>query len=236
MASNENITEEQLSGFLLINKKSGPTSHDVVDSLRKITGIRKIGHAGTLDPFASGLLLMAIGRKATKRIDQFVKKDKSYIATLELGATTDTYDREGMKTVKENYSAPSIEQMREMLSTFVGEQEQIPPMFSAKKVGGRKLYDLARKGIEIERKASLINIYNIDLIYFSWPRLEIEVKCSTGTYIRSLAFDIGEKLGCGAYLEELQRTAIEDFQLKKAYKIEDLDTNNWKGFLFQIED
>ena len=226
---------QEFSGFLLINKRSGPTSHDVVDSLRIITGIRKIGHAGTLDPFASGLLLMALGRQATKRIDQFVKKDKTYIATLGLGTTTDTYDRKGVK-IEKDCIKPDEEKIKKVLNDFIGEQEQIPPMFSAKKIKGKKLYELARKGIEIERKPSQINIYNIKLLNFSWPVLKLEVHCSTGTYIRSLANDIGEKLNCGAYLEELERTKIGDFDIKKAYEVDNLTKDNWKGFLFQIDD
>ena len=226
--------ENLVSGFILINKKSGPTSHDIVDNLRRITGIRKIGHAGTLDPFATGVLLMAIGRQATKRIDQFVKKDKTYIATLELGASTDTHDREGQKTKQDNFEKPDKETVELVVKDFIGQQEQIPPMFSAKKVAGKKLYDLARKGIEIERKASLINIYSINIVEFSWPTLIIEVTCSTGTYIRSLANDIGKKLKCGAYLEELERTAIENFQIKNAYNIADRNKNNWEKLLFQI--
>jgi len=227
---------ENISGFLLINKDSGPTSHDVVDKLRRITGIRKIGHAGTLDPFATGVLLMAIGRQATKRIDHFVKKDKTYIATLKLGETTDTYDREGKKSTTESFNIPEKDKILDVLKTFIGKQEQIPPMFSAKKIGGKKLYDLARKGIEIERKASQINIYKISLINYAWPILNIEVSCSTGTYIRSLAKDIGQELECGAYLEELKRTSIENLEIKKAHKINELNKDNWKDFLFEIKD
>ncbi len=227
---------ENISGFLLINKDSGPTSHDVVDKLRRITGIRKIGHAGTLDPFATGVLLMAIGRQATKRIDHFVKKDKTYIATLKLGETTDTYDREGKKSTTESFNIPEKDKILDVLKTFIGKQEQIPPMFSAKKIGGKKLYDLARKGIEIERKASQINIYKISLINYAWPILNIEVSCSTGTYIRSLAKDIGQELECGAYLEELERTSIENLEIKKAHKINELNKDNWKDFLFEIKD
>ena len=227
---------ENISGFSLINKDSGPTSHDVVDKLRRITGIRKIGHAGTLDPFATGVLLMAIGRQATKRIDHFVKKDKTYIATLKLGETTDTYDREGKKSTTESFNIPEKDKILDVLKTFIGKQEQIPPMFSAKKIGGKKLYDLARKGIEIERKASQINIYKISLINYAWPILNIEVSCSTGTYIRSLAKDIGQELECGAYLEELKRTSIENLEIKKAHKINELNKDNWKDFLFEIKD
>lgn len=226
--------ENNNSGFILINKTTGPTSHDIIDNLRRITGIKKIGHAGTLDPFASGLLLVAIGRQATKKIDQFVKKDKTYTATLELGATTDTYDRKGIKT-EIDCEKPTEDQIKTILDSFIGEQEQIPPMFSAKKIKGKKLYELARKGIEIERKASLINIYDIKLLEFTWPALKIEVNCSTGTYIRSLANDIGEKLNCGAYLEELERTSIEGYSIKKAHKIADLKPDNWENYLFQIE-
>jgi len=226
------------SGFLLINKKSGPTSHDIVDALRKITGLKKIGHAGTLDPFATGVLLIAIGRQATKKIDLFVKKNKTYTADIILGFVSDTFDRDGIKIKKENFKIPDNKNIDAVLKEFVGEQEQIPPMFSAKKVGGKKLYELARKGIEIERKASIINIYSIENKNYSWPKLKIKVTCSTGTYIRSLANDIGVKLGCGAYLEELERTSIETsiekFDIKNAHTLEDINKNNWKNFLFQI--
>ncbi len=222
------------SGFILINKKSGPTSHDVVDQLRKITGIKKIGHAGTLDPFASGLLIMAIGRESTRKIDQFSKKDKTYIADLFLGATTNTHDREGEIVISKNFEKPEKNKITEILETFVGEQDQIPPMFSAKKVGGKKLYDLARKGVEIERKPSRVNIKKINLIEYNFPKLKIEVECSSGTYIRSLAYDIGGKLGTGAYLEELKRTAIDKYSLDKALDIKDLASENWERHLFVL--
>lgn len=222
------------TGFILINKPAKVSSHDVVDQLRKITGIKKIGHAGTLDPFATGLLIMAIGRESTKKISHFVKQNKSYAAKLFLGSTTNTYDNEGLISKKDNFEIPDEESVKNVLKEFVGEQEQIPPMFSAKKVGGKKLYDLARKGIEIKREACFINIYNIEFINYNWPFLEISVTCSTGTYIRSLANDIGKKLGCGAYLERLERTAIENFEIKNAYDIIDINKDNWGDLLFQI--
>jgi tRNA pseudouridine55 synthase len=225
--------EEKKSGFILINKPKGPTSHAMINKLRKITGIKKIGHAGTLDPFASGLLIVAIGREATKKINQFVKLNKEYVADVRLGATSDTYDRTGKIVVNENCHITNLEEIKKVLLSFIGEQEQIPPMFSAKKVNGRKLYDLARKGIEIARKPSLIKIYNIELIKYRWPDLKIKIKCSSGTYIRSIAFDLGEKMRCGAYLEELERTAIGNFELDKANNIDSVFESDWREFLKQ---
>ncbi|PLX20300.1 tRNA pseudouridine(55) synthase TruB [Candidatus Parcubacteria bacterium] len=233
MANDENNKNVQ-SGFVLIDKNPGISSHGVVNALRNITGIKKIGHAGTLDPFASGLLILAIGRESTKQIDYFVKKDKKYIATLKLGASTDTYDREGIIKTSPQTKELETKQIKSCLAEFIGEQDQIPPMFSAKKINGQKLYNLARKGIEIERQPSRINIYDIGIKKFSWPYLEIEVSCSTGTYIRSLANDIGIKLGCGAYLEDLRRTAIGDYNIKNAQKVDILNNSNWGDFLFKI--
>jgi len=207
-------------GLLVINKPSGPTSHDIIDYLRKLTGIKKIGHAGTLDPFASGVLIVAIGRKYTKQISKFVKLDKKYIAKLHLGAESDTYDREGKIALVKNSIKPDIKKIKSVLKEFLGKQEQIPPMFSAKKYKGKKLYELARQGIEIKRKPVKINIYDLKLLDYSWPFLTIKVHCSSGTYIRSLAYDIGKKLGCGAYLEELERIAVGNFTIKKAIKID----------------
>ncbi|MDO8261452.1 MAG: tRNA pseudouridine(55) synthase TruB [Candidatus Magasanikbacteria bacterium] len=225
------------SGFILINKQTGISSHTVVNRLRRITSIRKIGHAGTLDPLASGLMILAIGRDATRKIDQYVKLDKEYIATLHLGAETDTYDREGeVINVDPNFSDRKIDEkiIQEILNKFLGEQDQIPPMFSAKKVNGQKLYDLARKGIEIERKPSRINIYNIEFIIYSSPLLKIKIKCSSGTYIRSIAFDFGRALGCGAYLEALERTEIGEFKIEKSFKLEELDSGNWAEKVLRV--
>jgi len=206
--------EQKLKGFLLIDKPSGPTSHDVVDMVRKATAIRKVGHAGTLDPFASGLLLLAVG-KATKEISKFVGLDKTYTATLRFGAVSDTMDRTGKIT---EVATTPIEQaaLEEAISKFVGEIEQVPPMYSAKKVGGRKLYDLARKGIEVKREPRKVMIHGLSLISYAWPLAVIETHVSSGTYIRALAHDIGEALGTGAYLEELRRIAIGKFRVEEA--------------------
>lgn len=226
--------------FLLINKPSGITSHDVIDQLRQITGLKKIGHAGTLDPFASGLLLVAIGRESTRELSKFVGLDKEYLATLKLGAVSDTYDRTGRIQLTVNNPEHSgqltEEKIKKVLSQFIGVQEQIPPMFSAKKIKGKKLYELARKGIEVERKAQKINIYKIELIKFDAfvNCLLLVVNCSSGTYIRALAHDIGQALSCGAYLEELVRTKIGDFKLEKAVEIKNLSKDNWQGFCLKI--
>lgn len=226
------VNSQITHGFILINKNTGISSHSVVNKLRRITGIRKIGHAGTLDPLASGLMILAIGREATKKIDQYVKLDKEYIATLHLGAETDTYDREGNEVFcDKEFSERKINQeiIENILKSFVGPLDQIPPMFSAKKVKGQRLYDLARKGIEIERKASKINIYKIDFISYEAPLLKIKIKCSSGTYIRSIAFDFGRALGCGAYLEALERTEIGKFRIEDSFLIEELGEGNWEG-------
>ncbi len=212
------------SNFLLIDKPKDWTSHDVVAKIRgmarKETGIKKIkvGHAGTLDPFATGLLIVGIGRDATKRLDEFKALPKTYVATLKLGATSDTQDSDGIiiQTPDTDNQTPSIEEVNQILKSFIGKQKQIPPMYSAKKVGGKKLYDLARQGIEIERQPSEIEIYNIKLLDYKYPDLKIEVDCSTGTYIRTLAHDIGEKLGCGAYCDELRRTRIGEYEVEDA--------------------
>jgi len=224
------------TGFILINKPVGPTSHTIVNKLRHITNIKKIGHAGTLDPFADGLLILAIGRESTKKISQFVKLDKEYVADLVLGATTDTFDNEGTIVPRQpdNSTARQLDEKEilKVLASFFGKQEQIPPMFSAKKVQGQKLYELARKGIEIERQPSQIEIFYITLNEYTYPHLRITVHCSSGTYIRSLGHDIGQKLGCGAYLNKLSRTKIGKFDIKDSVTLEKLNSDNWEEYIF----
>jgi tRNA pseudouridine55 synthase len=224
--------EEQASGFILLDKPSGPTSHGMVSFLRRITGIKRIGHAGTLDPFASGLLIMGVGRQATKRLGTFLKQDKEYEAILFLGKTTDTFDLEGETTSR--YEGPAMQKdaIEAVLKRFKGKQQQIPPMFSAKKIGGKKLYELARAGKEVEREACDIEIYELETLSYSWPELRIRVKCSSGTYIRSLAYDIGKELGCGAFLSGLKRTKISNFKLENAVSPDELTRSPWTDFLF----
>lgn len=220
--------DNELTGLLLIDKESGPTSHDIIDRLRKVTGIRKIGHSGTLDPFATGLLLCFISRAATKKIQGYMHLDKEYIATISLGSETDTYDREGKVTFKaeEIHFQKILAQLPEVLESFRGKIEQVPPMYSALKVKGKKMYELARQGKEIERKPREVFIDELKLLEVNSgesPSLVVRVRCSTGTYIRSLAFDIGRALGVGAHLTELRRTKIGAFSVEDALPAHDLD-------------
>ena len=206
--------------ILNIYKPKGPTSHDVVDRIRNITKIKKVGHAGTLDPFAQGILIVLLG-KATKQQSEFMNLDKTYIATLKLGYTSDTYDIEGKKKKIQTKKIKKKE-IQETLKEFIGEIKQIPPIYSAIKIKGKKAYELARKGEKPKLKPRKVKIYNIKLLKYKWPYLEIEVKCKKGTYIRSLANDIGKKLESGAYLEKLIRTKIGKFDIKDSIKLENI--------------
>lgn len=226
-------------GFLLIDKPAGITSHDVVDKLRKITGIKKIGHAGTLDPFATGLLLMAIGRGATKRISEFVGLPKTYLATFVLGETTETLDTETEVVQDENWDdlVISDDHIIDAITGMIGSSTQIPPMHSAIKKGGKKLYELAREGKEIVRDARPITIHRFQLLQpakRSKERIELEVQLSvsSGTYIRAIARDLAQKLGTIGYTSVLRRTAIDTFSIERALQIEDLTADNWHLALF----
>jgi len=232
--------QEIPSGFLLIDKPVDWTSHDVVAYLRGVTKIKKIGHAGTLDPFATGLLIVGVGRQATKRLDEFKNLGKTYVAEVQLGATSDTYDKTGtIKKVQSSKFKVQKEKIEETLKSFLGKQQQIPPMYSAKKVQGKKLYELARKGIEIERQPNEIEIFNLELLPPYEGELEgvfrVSVECSTGTYIRTLVHDIGQTLGVGAYCAELRRTAIGDYVVDGAPGPKEVTKENWKTLLKQIE-
>ena len=213
--------------FLLIDKEATWTSNDVVAFLRgrlkKETKIKnlKVGHAGTLDPFATGLLIVGVGKEATRRLDEFKNLDKTYESTIKLGEISDTQDPEGKIESTDFTDEITLEKVQTVLQKFLGKQQQIPPMHSAKKIQGQRLYELARQGIEIERQANDIEIYEIKLIEYEYPKLKIEVKCSTGTYIRQLAQDIGESLSCGAYCLELRRTQIGEYQVENAKKVKD---------------
>ncbi|TAK03336.1 tRNA pseudouridine(55) synthase TruB [Patescibacteria group bacterium] len=214
-------------GFLLIDKPAGPTSHDIVDAVRRVTGEKRVGHAGTLDPFATGLLIVGVGREATREFPKLVGLDKTYEATMVLGATSDTQDRTGRiePTVFDSEVAqtrgavsrqPSADELRDAFMRFTGTIRQTPPMYSAKKVGGRKLYELARQGIEVAREPVDVIVHALELLSHDPPRATIRVSCSSGTYIRTLAHDIGQALGCGAYLETLRRTKIGPFDLSSS--------------------
>ena len=223
------------SGILNIYKLTGPTSHDVVDEVRRVTGIKQVGHAGTLDPFAEGVLIVLIG-PTTKLQSKFMEMPKTYVATLRFGATSDTYDTTGIKSQITSTKSQIISksQIQEILNNFIGEIEQMPPVFSAIKIKGKKAYELARKGIKPELKPRKVKIYDIECRKYRWPKLEIEVKCGKGTYIRSLAHDIGQKLSCGAYLGKLVRTEVGKFNIKNSVKINKLTPSNWQSYLLKI--
>ena len=199
-------------GILLVDKERGKTSFYLVKILRKISGIKKIGHAGTLDPFATGVMVMLIGRPYTKLANRLLNENKEYSALIKLGQATDTFDCNG-KIIATNPTIPTLGNVESVLSEFQGTIDQIPPMFSAKKVRGYPLYRLARQGIEIERAPIKINLQT-KLVAYAYPELKIKVSCSKGTYIRSIASDIGKKLGTYAYLSTLQRTQSGSYQLK----------------------
>jgi tRNA pseudouridine55 synthase len=223
------------SGFLLVDKPEGMTSHDVVDYLRRITKIKKIGHAGTLDPIATGLLILGIGREATKKLSEFQKLDKEYIAKIKLGSKSDTFDKEGKIEEIKFEKIPTKEEIEEVLKSFCGEILQTPPPYSAKKIKGKKAYELARKGMKTELSPVKVKIYQIEILNYSFPYLEIKVSCSSGTYIRSLANDIGEKLKAGGLIEELRRTKIGNFKVENAQKLSQINSENWQNFLFEVK-
>lgn len=207
-------------GILNVNKEKGISSARVVSLVRRALDIKKVGHTGTLDLEASGVLPIVVG-KATRVSDYMMTKDKVYETELILGAKTDTLDAAG-KIIAKSQKIIDKDQFLETMNTFKGEIEQIPPMYSALKVNGQKLYDLAREGIEIERKRRRVNIYDIDLLDFDFPRAKIRVTCSKGTYIRTLVDDIGEKLGTFAYVDKLVRARVGEFDIKDAIKSEDI--------------
>jgi tRNA pseudouridine55 synthase len=210
---------EDPEGILLVDKPSGITSHDVVDRVRRIFHMKKVGHAGTLDPMATGLMLILVG-KATKVSQYLMSMDKEYTGTMRLGQVTDSQDADG--TVIEERPVPDLSEADalEQMKTFLGDQYQTPPMFSAKKVNGQPLYKLARKGKTIAREPRVIHISRFELTSFALPELSFLVGCSKGAYVRTIAHDLGEKFGCGAHLNVLRRTGIGDFSIKKADTLE----------------
>lgn len=220
--------QTKASGILLVDKAAGSTSFHLVSVLRRLTKIEKIGHAGTLDPFATGVMVMLVGRDYTRRSDEFLTSDKQYRATLHLGVSTDSYDLDGEITAR-NDIIPSLEDINLAIAPFQGEIMQVPPMFSAKKVQGKKLYDLARRGIEIERQPVRVRL-EITLLSYTYPHLEIEVSCSKGTYIRSLAHDIGQSLRCGAHLTALTRLRSGSFHLSECVPQESLKNPEFDVF------
>ncbi len=216
---NTMMTEPE--GILILDKPDGMTSHDCVAIMRRLFHTRKVGHTGTLDPMATGVLPILLGR-AAKAAEYLTAEDKHYIAGLRLGLTTDTEDSTGT-TLTECDAIPDEAAVRETVKTFIGEIEQIPPMYSALKVDGQKLYDLARQGITVERKARPITIASIGCEKQDERTYTLDVRCSKGTYIRTLCADIGAKLGCGGVMCSLRRAGSGHFTLERAYTIEQLE-------------
>lgn len=221
-----------MNGIIIIDKPIGRTSHDMVYVMRKMTGIKKVGHTGTLDPEATGVLPVCIG-SATKVADMLTLSDKCYRAELILGMTTDTQDADG-EVLTECSVNCTEDEIRTAVMSFVGEIEQIPPMYSAIKQNGKKLYELARAGIEVERKKRKVTINSIDILEINGERVTIDVSCSKGTYIRTLCEDIGMKLRVGAYMNTLRRTKTGPFTIEDSYTLNELDALNREGKLESV--
>ena len=207
--------------ILLVDKPSGWTSFDVVNKIRHTFGVRRVGHAGTLDPLATGLLIVCTGKR-TREVQQYVGLEKEYEAEMELGAITPSYDAETEVTLRRSIEGVTESRIRETLAQFVGEQQQLPPLWSAVKVGGRRLYEYARKGKDVERPPREIEITAITPGRIALPAVCFTVVCSKGTYVRTLVHDIGERLGCGAFLRSLRRTRIGKYSVADAFTVDDL--------------
>jgi len=225
--------KNDVSGVLVVDKPIGMTSHDVVQIIRKGTNIRRAGHTGTLDPRASGVLVILVGPAV--RLSEYVSaSDKRYQAVIQLGTTTDTFDADG-RVLSTTSVDISEKQFNDVLQSFVGEIQQVPPPYSAVKVKGKKAYELAREGEEVDLEPRMINVYNLELLEWAPPEAVIDVYCSSGTYVRSLAHDLGEKLGCGAHLIGLRRTKSGRFTLRDAVPLrklrESFDDNSWSEHL-----
>ncbi len=217
-----------MDGIILVHKPPGITSHDVVEKIRNILNGKKVGHYGTLDPMATGLLVIALG-KATRLFQFFSKENKSYKGQIKLGFSTNTYDFSGTKTSVEINNFPSRDNILEEMRKFEGEILQVPPVFSAKKFRGKPLYVLARENKEVKLVPSKISIYFFHLKNYNPPIIDFEVKCSSGTYIRSLAHDLGQSLGCGAHISQLVRISSGNFNLKDSFQLEKIEKLTLEG-------
>ncbi len=215
------ITPE-VHGVLNIDKPSGMTSHDVVDAVRKILGVRRVGHTGTLDPQATGVLPLCVGR-ATRIAQYLTQADKEYLMTLRLGVTTDTLDAAGKETSRVEEIRVRREEVEQILPRFVGDIKQVPPLFSAKKYRGERLYRLARRGEQVERQPVAVRVHALELLKFALPFVTLKMSCSKGTYARSLCDDIGRALGCGGHLHALTRTRSGRFSLEGILTLEALE-------------
>lgn len=233
--------EQKMHGFLLIDKPADVPSFRCVAVLRRLTGIRRIGFAGTLDPLATGLMILAIGRESTRELGNLSKLDKVYEVLIELGKVSDTYDAKGKISVplfsngtllgnsalpsngEHAAEPPTLSNIKKLLKeNFEGEQMQMPPIYSAIQIGGKRAYALARQNKEVKLELRRVNFYETEVLSFEWPQLRLRVHCSSGTYIRSLAHDLGQLLQCGGYVKELRRLKVGEFSVSDAIKLEDL--------------
>jgi tRNA pseudouridine55 synthase len=217
----------ELDGFLNLDKPAGLTSRDVVDRVCRIVDTKRVGHAGTLDPLATGVLVVAIG-KATRLVEYVQAQRKTYRAGFLLGRTSDTDDIEGTVVVREGVDPPTRNAVAETLQQFVGRIEQTPPKFSAVKLAGKRAYKLARLGKAVEIKPRPVEVFSIDIEEYAFPKLRLTIECGSGTYIRSIARDLGDLLGVGGLMESLERTAIGTFKIEDAVTLEALETGDWK--------
>ena len=209
-----------MEGIFAVRKPKGMTSHDVVNSIRKKTGVKRVGHGGTLDPMAEGVLVIAVGRENTKLLDTFVKGKKEYIAEIILGAKTNTYDAEGIiENVNKNIK-PDLSEIIKTIKLFVGNIMQVPPIFSSVKILGKPAHRRVRAGQTVELEARNVIVYEITLLSYDYPSLKLQISTGPGVYIRSIAHDLGEKLGTGAYLNALTRTKVGDFTIENAIELE----------------
>lgn len=213
---------QEFEGVLLIDKPGGITSHDIVDRVRRKLRMKRVGHAGTLDPMATGLVLILVG-KATKLSQFLMTLDKAYEGTISLGQETDSHDADGEVTAELPVPPMDEATIRQHVESFIGDQYQIPPMFSAKKQGGVALYKLARKGQTVEREPRFIRVSNFILDRWESPELDFTIHCSKGTYVRTIAHDLGQRIGCGAHLSALRRIEIERFQIEDSIPLEEFE-------------
>lgn len=220
-----------LGGVLCVDKPLGITSHDVVNRIRRLAGLRRVGHAGTLDPLATGVLLLGLGR-TTRLIEYLVGHDKVYETAVRLGQTTATYDAEGEIVAERPFSHLTLSQINHALEPFRGDIQQQPPLYSAIKQGGQPLYKLARQGkVDVARPFRAVTIHELTLLSWEPPFLSLRIGCSSGTYIRSLGHDLGEALGCGGHLNALRRLAVGDFSVETAVPLDDLTPENIGSYL-----
>jgi len=208
-------------GILLVDKPPRLTSHDVVDAVRRKFGFKKVGHCGTLDPLATGLLILVLGR-ATKLSEKLLADNKDYEGTLRLGVSTDSQDADGKVTATKEVPALTDAQINEVFQRFTGDVYQTPPMVSAIKHEGKPLYKLARKGIEVERKQRLVHIFDLRVLRIALPDIEFRLRCTKGTYVRTLCADIGDALGCGGHLAQLRRTKSGNFSIANAHTLDEI--------------